>query len=168
MYPALAPFLVYVNPRYLHRFLLAWKRQNGRKKVTHRHLLPPPFRAGVARHRLVQNARSRSNPKKNNHPGVRRKRITRQPWIIAATSATFCPPMLTHATQANNFSRQRQTNQIPRNRNGIAASFARRLLEGKDSWTVETRAKRFAAPSMSDVTRFRLDALPCLDRDTSL
>jgi hypothetical protein len=25
-------FLVYVNPRDLHRFLLAWKRQNARKK----------------------------------------------------------------------------------------------------------------------------------------
>jgi hypothetical protein len=25
-------FLVYVNPRDLHRFLLAWKRQNAREK----------------------------------------------------------------------------------------------------------------------------------------
>src|SRR5439155_24993740 len=34
-------FLVYVNSRDLHRFLLAWKRQNAREKVTHRHVLPP-------------------------------------------------------------------------------------------------------------------------------
>src|ERR1700741_5040040 len=56
-------FLVYINPRDLHRFLLAWKRRNAREKVTHRHALPPLLRAEVARHRLVQNARSRSNSK---------------------------------------------------------------------------------------------------------
>jgi hypothetical protein len=34
-------FLVHVNPRDLHRFLLAWKRQNAREKGYTRHVLPP-------------------------------------------------------------------------------------------------------------------------------
>jgi hypothetical protein len=56
-------FLVYVNPRDLLRFLLAWKRQNARVKDY------APSRAttfplgAVARHRLVQIVRSRSNSK---------------------------------------------------------------------------------------------------------
>src|SRR6266536_3567903 len=37
--------------------------ERTRKKVTHRHVLPLLLLAGVARHRLVQNARSRSNSK---------------------------------------------------------------------------------------------------------
>jgi hypothetical protein len=34
------------------------KQQNAREKVTHRHVLPLLLLAGVARHKLVQNARS--------------------------------------------------------------------------------------------------------------
>src|SRR5215813_12785777 len=56
-------FLVYVDPRDLHRFLLTWKRQNARVKgYTPSRATTLPTRR-MARHRLVQNARSRSNSK---------------------------------------------------------------------------------------------------------
>ncbi|MGA8310277.1 MAG: hypothetical protein WB755_09625, partial [Terriglobales bacterium] len=51
-------FLVYVNPRDLHRFLLAWKRQNTREKDYTPSRATSPALAGSARHRLVQNVRS--------------------------------------------------------------------------------------------------------------
>jgi hypothetical protein len=42
-------FLVYVNPRHLHRFLLAWKRQNAREKgYTPSRATTPPIRRGGA------------------------------------------------------------------------------------------------------------------------
>src|SRR5208283_5330137 len=65
-------FLVYVNSRDLHGFLLAWKRQNAREKgyTPSRATTLPGW---VARHRLVQNARSRSNSKTASlHPECKR------------------------------------------------------------------------------------------------
>jgi len=40
---------VYVNPRDLHRFLLAWKRQNAREKgyTPSRATIPPTGRGGA-------------------------------------------------------------------------------------------------------------------------
>jgi hypothetical protein len=46
-------FVVYVNPRNLHRFLLARKRQNAREKDYTPSRATTPVQAGVARHRLV-------------------------------------------------------------------------------------------------------------------
>jgi hypothetical protein len=57
-------FLVYVNSCYLvgHSLLPAWKRQNMRHKTLHTVTCYPPFPSERrARHRLVQNAGSRSN-----------------------------------------------------------------------------------------------------------
>src|SRR6202023_728895 len=60
------------------------------KKVTHRHVLPPLLPAEVARHRLVQNARSRSNSKTASlHPECKQTFAVHAPSAYTHNSTHF-------------------------------------------------------------------------------
>jgi hypothetical protein len=85
-------FLCTSIPSDLHRFLLAWKRQNARVKAY------APSRAttpsySVARHRLVQNARSRSNSKTASlHPERNPTCAVHAPGAYSTDSNQFSSP----------------------------------------------------------------------------